>query len=248
MPFSFTKRRSRAPSGSGQGTGPPAPCVVMKVTLGVCSGSSCSWGNMACRFISVAQTADTMERTTLFEVSLVAVFQTDHLFPVPLIHIDGVQVIQIFVAADSVHIAVQALCPHGNRSPSGPCASHFASDCTTCASMPLSFLISKVTLRSTPFRSSFRPVDASRNSGADTRYRFSVAHKVSANRRLTVPMARCVSCQVQRGRIVCRDDGFAHNKIPLFYWIPALISQYRGHGFFEPENTCFIMAYFFLRK
>ena len=40
-------------------------CVVMKVTLGLCSGSSCSWGNMACRFISVAQTADTMERTTL---------------------------------------------------------------------------------------------------------------------------------------------------------------------------------------
>ena len=43
------------------------------------------------------------------EVSLVAVFQTDHLFPVPLVHIDGVQVVQIFVAADSVHIAVQAL-------------------------------------------------------------------------------------------------------------------------------------------
>ena len=43
------------------------------------------------------------------EVSLVAVFQTDYLFPVPLVHIDGVQVIQIFVAADRVHIAVQAL-------------------------------------------------------------------------------------------------------------------------------------------
>ena len=34
--------------------------------------------------------------------------------------------------------------------------------------------------------------------------------------------------QVQRGRIVCRDDGFAHNKKPLFCWILALISQYRA--------------------
>ena len=39
---------------------------VRKVTFGVCKGRSCSWGNMAWRFISVAQTADTMERTTFF--------------------------------------------------------------------------------------------------------------------------------------------------------------------------------------
>ena len=38
----------------------------------------------------------------------------------------------------------------------------------TCTSMPLS-LVSKVTFRSTPFRSSFRPVEASTKSGADTR-------------------------------------------------------------------------------
>ena len=60
-------------------------------------------------------------------------------------------------------------------------------------------MISKVTLRSTPFRSSFRPVEASRNSGADTRYRFSVAHRVSANNRFTVPMARWVSYRFSAG-------------------------------------------------
>ena len=42
------------------------------------------------------------------------------------------------------------------------------SDWTTCTSMPLS-LVSKVTFRSTPFKSSFRPVEASTKSGADTR-------------------------------------------------------------------------------
>ena len=42
-------------------------------------------------------------------------------------------------------------------------------------------------------------VEASRNSGAETRYRFSVAHSVSANRRFTVPMARWVSYRFSAG-------------------------------------------------
>ena len=65
VPFSFTKAFSRS-FGVRSGYLSSSSWVVMKVTLGLCSGSSCSWGNMACRFISVAQTADTMERTTLF--------------------------------------------------------------------------------------------------------------------------------------------------------------------------------------
>ena len=42
-------------------------------------------------------------------------------------------------------------------------------------------------------------LEASRNSGADTRYRFSVAHRVSANSRFTVPMARWVSYRFSAG-------------------------------------------------
>ena len=55
---------------------------------------------------------------------------------------------------------------------------HFASDCTTCASMPAAGM-SKLTGRSTPFRSSFKPVEGSTNSGADTRFRFNACARWS---------------------------------------------------------------------
>ena len=45
----------------------------------------------------------------VFQVGLVAVLHCDDLFPVPLIHIDRVEVIQLLVPADSVHVAVQTL-------------------------------------------------------------------------------------------------------------------------------------------
>ena len=65
VPFSLTMAFSRS-FGVRSGYLSSSSCVVMKVTLGVCRGRSCSWGNIAWRFISVAQTADTMDRTTFF--------------------------------------------------------------------------------------------------------------------------------------------------------------------------------------
>ena len=65
VPFSLTKAFSLS-FGVRSGYLSSSSCEVMKVTLGVWSGRSCSWGNMACRFISVAHTADTMQRTTFF--------------------------------------------------------------------------------------------------------------------------------------------------------------------------------------
>ena len=44
-----------------------------------------------------------------FQVVEVAVLLTDDLFPVPLVHIDRVEVVQLLVPADGVHVAVQAL-------------------------------------------------------------------------------------------------------------------------------------------
>ena len=43
------------------------------------------------------------------EISDVAVLGGDDLFPVPLVHIDGVEVVDLFVAADGVHVGEQAL-------------------------------------------------------------------------------------------------------------------------------------------
>ena len=45
----------------------------------------------------------------LLQVQHVPVFGRDMLLPVPLVHIDGVEVVHVLVAADSVHVAVEAL-------------------------------------------------------------------------------------------------------------------------------------------
>ena len=69
---------------------------------------------------------------------------------------------------------------------------HFASECTTSAFAP-SAGTSKVTGHSTPFKSSFRPVAGSTNSGAVTRFRCSAPHSFSRKICLIRPMAFCVS-------------------------------------------------------
>ena len=45
----------------------------------------------------------------VLQIRLVPVFLTDDLLPVPLVHIDGVEVVHVLVAADGVHVAVEAL-------------------------------------------------------------------------------------------------------------------------------------------
>ena len=45
----------------------------------------------------------------VLQIHLVPVFLTDDLLPVPLVHIDGVEVVHVLVAADRVHVAVEAL-------------------------------------------------------------------------------------------------------------------------------------------
>ena len=74
-----------------------------------------------------------------------------------------------------------------------------------------------MTLRSTPLRSSFRPVEASNISGAETRVRFSVAHSVSANSRFTVPNGPLGIIQVQRRAVALRDDDLAHGDSPYLH-------------------------------
>ena len=59
--------------------------------------------------LGVADGADDVHHRQL-QIVQVPVLRQDHLFPVPLIHIDRVQVIQlVLIPADGVHIGVQAL-------------------------------------------------------------------------------------------------------------------------------------------
>ena len=48
---------------------------------------------------------------TIFFLQIVhrPVFQVDDFFPVPLVHVDGVQVVHVLIPADGVHVGVQAV-------------------------------------------------------------------------------------------------------------------------------------------
>ena len=67
-----------------------------------------------------------------------------------------------------------------------------ADACETDTYVPVAETV-KLTGRSTPERLSFKPVDASTNSGAETRRRCRRAARSSSNRRLSAPMPFCVS-------------------------------------------------------
>ena len=58
--------------------------------------------------IRLADRADNVAHGAL-EIGNVAVFARDDLFPVPLVDVDGVEVVDLFVAADGVHIGEKSL-------------------------------------------------------------------------------------------------------------------------------------------
>ena len=95
----------------------------------------------------------------------------DDLFPVPLVDIDGVQVVEILIAADRVHIGVDAM----SRLDAVLTERHSLPFCKRLYDFHFQFVnilqSERLTLRSTPFRLSLRPVFGSTNSGADTRRR-----------------------------------------------------------------------------
>ena len=148
----------------------------------------------------MAQTADTMDRT-------------DDLFPVPLIHIDGVEVVQLLVAADGVHVAVQALAHpeavvlQGLALPLGQRLHHL---CFGAAVLDVEGDL---------------PLDAVQvvvqAGGRLQKQRRGHAVEVQrgAERVCEQPLHRADGAlgvvQVQRGRIVCRNDGFTHGSLPL---------------------------------
>ena len=44
----------------------------------------------------------------LFEIVQIALLRQHHLFPVPLVHVDGMYVVQVFIRPEGVHIRVDA--------------------------------------------------------------------------------------------------------------------------------------------
>lgn len=111
----------------------------------------------------------------------------NHFFPVPLIHINGVEIVEIFIPPDGVHIRdnsaahIKTIAVQRRAFPFGQRMHHL--------SMGAGGPNIKFHRRSTPLRSSLSPVAASSSSGADTRRKCSAPLRVSSNTRLVMAMA-----------------------------------------------------------
>ena len=178
------------------------------------------------------------------EIGFVAVLHADYLFPVPLVHVDGVEIVQIFIAADGVHIAVQALA-HAEvvvlQGLALPFCQRLHHLCFNAAVLDIKgdFALHAVQV----------VVQA---GGCFQKQR----------RRHTVQVQRGAQCvgkqaldradgalgvvQVQRGRVVCRNDGLAHNRIPLFLLDSGPAFPYRAQ--FLNQKILAPLWHIFLRK
>ena len=157
------------------------------------------------------------------QVCFAAVFQTDRLFPVPLIHIDGVQVVQLFIPADGVHIAVQAL-------------AHMEVVVLQSFALPLCQRLHHLCLNAAVLDIkgdlALHAVQVVVQAGGRFQKQRS-GHTVQVQRGAQSVGKQALDradgalgvVQVQRRRVVCRNDGLAHKGYPSSCWIPALLSR-----------------------
>ena len=149
----------------------------------------------------------------IFQIGFVAVLFADDLFPVPLVHVDGVEVVQLLIAADGVHVAVQtfahpeAVVLQGFALPLGQRLHHLrfgAAVLDVEGDLPLDAV----------------QVVVQAGGGLQEQR---CGHAVEVQRG-----AECVCeqplhgadgalgvVQIQRRRVVCRDDRFTHGSLPL---------------------------------
>ena len=180
----------------------------------------------------------------VFQVGLVAVLHGDDLFPVPLIHIDGVEVVQLLVPADGVHIAVQTL-------------AHMEIVVLQCLPLPLCQRLHHLCLDAAVLdvkgHLALHAVQVVIQAGGSLQKQ-RCGHAVQIQRGAQgigkQPLHRADGAlgvvQVQRGFVVCRDDDLAHNVYPSFCVVCAPLSR-AGAWLLQSRNTAPIMAQFFTK-
>ena len=150
----------------------------------------------------------------VFQIRLGAVLLPDDLFPVPLVHIDGVEVVQFLVPADGVHITVQAL-------------AHPEAVILEGLALPLCQRLDHLCFNAAVFHiEGDFPLDAVQvvvqagRSLHEERRGHAVEIQRGAQGVGKQPLHRANGAlgvvQVQRGRVVCGNDRFAHKEPPLF--------------------------------
>ena len=145
----------------------------------------------------------------VLQIRLVPVFLTDDLLPVPLVHIDGVEVVHVLVAADSVHVAVEAL-------------AHAEAVVLQGLALPLGQRLNDLHLdAAVPGVEGDLPLDAVQivvqagRSLDEERCRHAVETQGVSEQPLHGADGALGVVQVQRGRVVFRNDDLAHSRLPL---------------------------------
>ena len=162
----------------------------------------------------------------VLQIRLVPVFLTDNLLPVPLVHIDGVEVVHVLVAADSVHVAVEAL-------------AHAETVVFQGLALPLGQRLDDLHLDAAVLGvEGDLPLDAVQivvqagRSLDEERCRHAVQVQRGTQGVGKQPLHRADGAlgvvQVQRGRVVFRNDDLAHSRLPLSCCPRAAESPRRG--------------------
>ena len=178
------------------------------------------------------------------EVGFVAVLETDDFFPVPLVHIDGVEVVQVLVAADGVHVAVQALA-HAEvvvlQGLALPLCQRLHHLCLNAAVLDvegdLALHAVQIVVQAGGSLQKQRCRHTVQVQGGAQRVGEQALH--GANGALGI-------VQVQRGLIVLRNDGLAHNKNPLLCLVLPRFPE-PGRGASGRKNTSLIIAHSFTK-
>ena len=180
----------------------------------------------------------------VLQVGLAAVLLADDLLPVPLVHIDGVEVVQLLVPADGVHVAVQTL-------------AH--AEIVVLQRLPLPFcqrlhhLCLGATVLDVKGHLALHAVQVVVQAGGSLQKQ-RCGHAVQVQRGAQgiseQPLHRADGAlgvvQIQRGCVVCRDDDLAHNVYPSFCVVCAPLSR-AGAWLLQSRNTAPIMAQFFTK-
>ena len=152
------------------------------------------------------------------QIRLVPVLPGDDLLPVPLVHIDGVEVVQLLVPADGVHVAVQAL-------------AHAEAVVLQGLTLPLCQRLHHLCLNAAvpdvKGDLAFHAVQVVVQAGGSLQKQRS-RHAVEVQRGtqgvgeqpLHGADGTLGVVQVQRGCVVLRDHRFAHNSLPLSFRSP----------------------------
>ena len=149
----------------------------------------------------------------VLQIRLVPVFLTDDLLPVPLVHIDGVEVVHVLVAADGVHVAVEAL-------------AHAEAVVLQGLALPLGQRLNDLHLDAAVLGvEGDLPLDAVQivvqagRSLDEERCRHAVEVQRGAQGVGEQPLHGADGAlgvvQVQCGCVVCRNDDLAHSRLPL---------------------------------